>query len=279
LLGVIACILLAGCGEPAESRPPDIPGTIETATRLTLGGHGVLGDETTPVKVCMNPDGLCVPAHYRVDECYRYDDIEAIVDGTSIPLVWAGGWTPIPIFEPLPSGGSGHGCAYPGFALDDLGARAASTTQELTIRVGHESATVTVKDWLLERTITVPETLVRGTDVFVGVEPQVRVEQRQEDSQGTYILYDDPELDLEWCKTKYPTSESCLAPSISTVDPASWNDEGFVLRVPATLPIGTGLFGFNEAWLQVEATSCPFTACEVTVNRSTEMPVSITEMP
>jgi hypothetical protein len=48
-------------------------------------------------------DGSCVPANFRVDECFRYDDIQAFVDGVEIPRVWPGGWTSTQVFEPLPS--------------------------------------------------------------------------------------------------------------------------------------------------------------------------------
>jgi hypothetical protein len=252
---------------------------METAARLVLGAHFAFGREPTPIELCLNPDGLCVPAAYRVDECHVYADIEATVDGIPIPRVTGGGWSTVPLFQPLPSGGNGHGCFFPSFELEHFGERGMSRTQELTIRVGSASATAIASDWLVERTISAPATFPRGTDVFVGVEPRVGAEQRQEKSQGTYILYDDPENDLAWFRVKYPTLDCCSSPGISDVNPDSWSDEGFVFRVPTDLPIGTGRFGFNEAWLSVAVTDCPFAACEVTVNRSAEVPVSVVDRP
>jgi hypothetical protein len=247
---------------------------------LTLGASATLGKDTTPVEVCLNPDGLCVPGAYGVDECFRYDDIEAEVAGIQIPRTEVGGWTEVPIFAPLPSGGNGYGCTYPAFEIDDLGVSELSNIEEITLRIGGETATATVADWLIHRTLSVPDTFVQGSDVFVGVEPSVSLKE-QLGRPGTgfarpasYFTYDDIALDEEWCKAKYdlPPESTCLSASIGDIAPEAWSDEGYVLRVPTIMPAGVGTFGFGEGGVSVETPSCPFAACDVTVNRGTEVP-------
>src|SRR5690606_38345679 len=75
-LGLVGCLLSSGCGDrPADARPPDVPGTMDTLEQLVLGGHAVVGDEEISVKVCATPDGLCVLAEYSVNECFRYESL------------------------------------------------------------------------------------------------------------------------------------------------------------------------------------------------------------
>jgi hypothetical protein len=267
--GGFACL---GCGEPVDhSRPADLQGTRDTALQLVLGGHAVV-DQPSPIELCLNPTGLCVPSEYRVDECFRYDDIEVDLDGVSIPQTISGGWSAVQRFAPLPSGGHGYGCNYPAFELADFGVPLMPRTQTLTIKIQDETIVITVLDWLLERSLSVPATLVKGTDVFVGLEPSEGVGQRQAKSEGTYFKYDDIRLTHEWYCAKYGckagTEGSDL--EISEVDESAWTVGGFIQRVPTNMPAGVGRFGYDEAWAPVEVTNCPFSSCDVTVNRSVE---------
>lgn len=270
----------SACGHPADSRPPDLPGTLQTATRLTLGASATLGKDRTPAKACLNPDGLCVPGAYGIAECFRYEDIAVEIAGVPIPRTDVGGWTANPIFPPAPTGGNGYGCTYPAFEIDDLGVPAGSNTQEITVRVGGETATATVADWLIHRTLSVPDTFVPGSDIFVGVEPAVSVKE-QLGRPGTgfarpssYFTYDESELDEEWCRAKYDLvlPSTCISASIDDIAPEAWGDGGYTLLVPTIMPAGVGTFGFGEGGVSVETPICPFAACDVTVGRSTEVP-------
>jgi hypothetical protein len=277
LAGVVSVACVA-CGPAAGSGPADSQGTRDTALQLVLGGDAAL-DERVPIKLCLNPDGLCVPSEYRVDECHRYDDIEADIDGVSIPRTSNGGWSSIPRFAPLPSGGNGYGCSYPAFALDSFGVPANAHTQTLTIKIHGQTIVAIAKDWLIERSLTAPSTFVKGTDVFVGLQPNVGSEQRQTKAQATYFLYDDTSLDEAWCTAKGvcgpvttpPEVCTCLDAFLSDVHDSAWTDAGFLLRVPTSMPVGTGRFGFGEAWARVEVSTCPFIDCELTVNRGAEI--------
>lgn len=230
LHGPAACFLMLGCGDADDSRPPDVQGSLETALQLVFGADGQIqpananidGEEATLVELCLTPDGACIPGDYRADECYRYDDIQAFIDGVEIPLVWSGGWTSEPIFEPLPSGGNGHGCSYPLFDTFDLGVDARSSSHEITIRVGEEEVSFSVENWLLGLSGNAPDTFVKGTEIFVSIEPRMGTE--EEGTTAINFVYDnldhnDPDKVLH----------------LGIVEPEAWQDDGFLLLLPATM--------------------------------------------
>ena len=269
LLGTLVGLILVGCGSSSDSRPDDVSGTKETLEQLILGGSGV-PKEMIYVKLCVTPDGLCVRAAYRVDECFRYDDLEAFVDGVAIPQTWPGGWSNKKRFKPLPNGGNGHGCAYPSFETDDLQVSKGRTTK-VEFRINGEVISATVNDWLLKRTLNVPALLIRGEEVFIDVEPPIEPD----------VQFQEHGADM-WTDIVYEYEEAGpddpFSFSFGKIARESRQGGGFFLQVPIDSPIGAGSFRFNEGGVRVNVANCPFAACEVTVNRRAEvMGISIIE--
>ena len=251
-LGATGCYFL-GVSSGDEERPDDVPGSIKSATQLILGGRATLADDSTPVELCFSPDGACWnAAHHGVDECHRYDDIQVLVSGIELTQERAGGWERTSF---------GWGCFYPSFEIEDVGFDARSNRTDVTVRIHGEEVFFIIEDWLIKRTLAVPETIARGTEVFVGVEPPV-AEQIQVGNETVgggrprhYFIYDEPEL-----------NDNLV--SFGDVEPEAWVEGGFHFTIPIDFSLGVGSFEMFEASVEMTVTPCAFDACKVKVNRA-----------
>lgn len=271
----IVCLAywLCGChNKEDDSRPPDVPGSLSTALSLTLGGHAIFWEDATSVEVCLTPDGLCVPADYRVDECFQYEDLKIFVNDVELPQEWPGGWSPHQAFEPLPSGGNGYGCTYPFFNAEDFVGPVGASSTELTVRLGNEEVRVVVSHWLTRRALRATGPMVKGTTVQIDVEPMVSssIQTGADGQTGSLptatFVYDDS------------TGELPYDFQFGEISPGAWGATGFELSIPNDAPAGPGRLELGEFFKKLETPECPFMECNVIVNRiSSEDGLSIEE--